>query len=110
MTATGSSRRGVAYGPLPVVVLGATLAIEAAERMALAQAVEGIQAEFGISDTAVGLLPAAMIVVGVLGALGRGGAAARGPRPPPGARPRGPPRRRAADRGDSTPVARSGWR
>jgi MFS family permease len=51
------------------MALAATMAVEAGERMSLAQAVEGIQAEFGISDTAMGLLPAAMIAVGVLGSV-----------------------------------------
>jgi MFS family permease len=68
VTAT-SSQRAVAYGLVPVAALAATVAVEAAERMALAQAVEGIQEEFGISDTAMGLLPAAMIVVGVVGSV-----------------------------------------
>ncbi len=63
------SRRGVTYGLLPVVALAATVAVEAGERQSLAQAVDGIQSEFGISDTAIGALPAAMIVIGVLGSL-----------------------------------------
>lgn len=74
MTAAGvekgaSPRRAVTYGLLPIAALGATVAVEAAERQSLAQAVNGIQAEFAISDTAIGLLPAAMIVIGVVGSV-----------------------------------------
>lgn len=71
MAASGvtATRRGVAYGLVPVAALAATVAVEAAERQGLAQAVDGIQSEFGISDFQVGLLPAAMTVVGVLGSI-----------------------------------------
>jgi predicted MFS family arabinose efflux permease len=59
----------VHYGRAPLIVLAATVALEAGERQALAQAVTGLQAEFGISDGAMGLLPAAMAVMGLLGAV-----------------------------------------
>ena len=63
------TRRAVAYGLAPVAALAATVAVESGERLSLAQAVDGIQDQFGVSDTAMGWLPAAMTIVGVLGSL-----------------------------------------
>lgn len=57
------------YGAFPLVALGATVALENGERLSLAQAVDGIQGAFGVSDRAVGFLPAAMILIGVVGAF-----------------------------------------
>lgn len=66
---TRAPRAAVVYGLAPILALGATVAIEAGERQSLAQAVDGIQAEFGVSDFAIGALPAMMAVVGVLAAI-----------------------------------------
>jgi MFS family permease len=62
-------RRAVRYGWMPLVALGATVALENGERQSLAQAADGIQARFGVSDAMIGWLPFAMIVVGVVGAF-----------------------------------------
>jgi MFS family permease len=62
-------RRAVRYGWAPLVALAVTTALEAGERQSLSQAVDGIQARFGVSDAAVGLLPFAMAIVGALGAV-----------------------------------------
>lgn len=63
------TRPTVAYGLMPVVALAATVAVEAGERLSLSQAISGIQDEFAVSDLAIGLLPAAMTVVGVVGSI-----------------------------------------
>ena len=67
----GGDRRRVAirYSWMPLVALGATVAVEVGERQSLSQAVHGIQHQFGVSDFQVSLLPAAMTVVGVAGAF-----------------------------------------
>ena len=57
------------WGAFPVVALAATIALEQGERLSLAQAFDGIQAEFGVSDLALGALAAAMVFVGVIGGL-----------------------------------------
>src|SRR5687767_8247134 len=57
------------YGAFPLVALGSTLALESGERLSLGQAFDGIQAEFGVSDTALGGLVAAMVIVGVAGGI-----------------------------------------
>lgn len=59
----------VRYGAFPVVALGATLLLEQGERLSLAQAFDGIRADFGVSDTALGALAAAMVLVGVIGGI-----------------------------------------
>jgi MFS family permease len=61
--------RAVRYGWAPLVALAATVALESGERQSLSQAVDGIQHRFGVSDSAVGFLPFAMALVGVLGAI-----------------------------------------
>ena len=61
----------------PVVALGATVAIEQGERLSLAQAFDGIKAEFGVSDTMLGGLSAAMVLVGVVGSVPIGALADR---------------------------------
>ncbi|HVM40334.1 MAG TPA: MFS transporter [Acidimicrobiia bacterium] len=61
--------RAVVYGWTPVVVLALTVAVEIGERQSLAQAVDGLQESFGVSDRAIGILPAAMILIGVVGAF-----------------------------------------
>ncbi len=60
------------YGAFPVIALAATLMLEQGERLSLAQAFDGIQDEFGVSDTTLGALAASMAVVGVLGAFPMG--------------------------------------
>lgn len=67
----------VRYGAFPVVALGSTLMLEQGERLSLAQAFDGIRAEFDVSDTALGALAAAMVLVGVLGGVPIGALADR---------------------------------
>jgi predicted MFS family arabinose efflux permease len=59
----------VRFGAYPVVALGATLMLEQGERLSLAQAFDGIRADFHVSDTALGALAAAMVLVGVVGGI-----------------------------------------
>lgn len=69
---TGSTeqpRRAGRYGRAPLLALAATVALEQGERLSLSQAVDGLQRAFGVSDQAIGFLPAAMILVGVVGAF-----------------------------------------
>jgi MFS family permease len=61
--------RATRYGWLPLVALAATVALESGERQSLSQAVDGIQHRFHVSDSAVGWLPFAMALVGVVGAF-----------------------------------------
>lgn len=63
------SQRVGQYGWAPVLILSSTLVVESGQRMALSQAVEGIQAEFGISDVQMSLLPFSMALLGALGAI-----------------------------------------
>ena len=51
--------------------------LEQGERLSLAQAFDGIRAEFGVSDTALGALAAAMVLVGVVGGIPMGALADR---------------------------------
>ncbi|GAC1311648.1 MAG: MFS transporter [Acidimicrobiales bacterium] len=57
------------YGWAPLVALAVTVALEQGERQSLSQAVDGIQHRFHVSDTAIGFLPFAMALVGVVGAF-----------------------------------------
>lgn len=66
---TSVARKATAYGLMPVVALALTVALESGERQSLAQAVDGIQSEFSVSDNAIGALAAAMAVVGTLGSI-----------------------------------------
>lgn len=68
---------GPRYGAFPVIALGATLLLEQGERLSLAQAFDGIRADFNVSDTALGALAAAMVLVGVLGGIPIGALADR---------------------------------
>jgi MFS family permease len=63
----GTVRRAASYGAWPLFALAATVALDSGERQSLSLAVNGIQHQFHVSDTAVGLLPFAMAVVGILG-------------------------------------------
>ena len=63
------TRGAVKYGAYPVVALAATLVLEQGEKLSLAQAFDGIRADFGVSDTALGALAAAMVLVGVIGGI-----------------------------------------
>jgi len=65
------------YGWSPLLALAATQALETGERQALAQAVDGIRAQFGVTDAAIGLLPTAAVAFGVLFAIPMGIAADR---------------------------------
>lgn len=67
----------VRYGAFPVVALAATLMLEQGERLSLAQAFDGIRADFGVSDTALGALAASMVLVGVIGGIPIGALADR---------------------------------
>lgn len=70
---TQSERKADAYyGWMPLLALTSIQVLESAERMALAQAVEGIQSEFGISDAFIGFLPFSMAFVGALGSIPMG--------------------------------------
>lgn len=70
-------RRAVRYGWAPLAALAVTTALEAGERQSLSQAVDGIQARFGVTDAVVGFLPFAMAIVGALGAVPFGALADR---------------------------------
>lgn len=61
--------RATEYGWMPLLALASTQMLESGERMVLAQAVEGIQGEFGISDVLIGFLPFSMAFVGALGSI-----------------------------------------
>ena len=61
--------RVVRYGWAPLVALAATTALESGERQSLSQAVDGIKHTFHVSDAAVGFLPFAMALIGILGAF-----------------------------------------
>jgi MFS family permease len=61
--------RAVRYGWGPLVALAVTTALESGERQSLSQALHGIQDRFGVTDTALGVLPFAMAIVGVVGAV-----------------------------------------
>lgn len=67
----------VRYGAFPVVALATTVMLEQGERLSLAQAFDGIRDDFGVSDTALGALAAAMVLVGVLGGIPIGALADR---------------------------------
>lgn len=67
----------VRYGAFPVIALASTLMLEQGERLSLAQAFDGIRDEFGVSDTALGGLAAAMVLVGVIGGIPFGALADR---------------------------------
>jgi len=61
--------RAVRYGWMPLIALAATVALESGERQSLSQAVDGIQHRFHVSDAAIGFLPFAMALVGIIGAI-----------------------------------------
>ena len=60
------------YGMYPLIALASGVALEQGERLSLAQALDGIRDEFGASDTMLGALSAAMVIVGVVGAFPMG--------------------------------------
>jgi predicted MFS family arabinose efflux permease len=74
LRATGALTK---YGAYPVVALAGTVALEQGERLSLSQALDGIQADFHVSDTALGWLGAAMVLVGVAGSIPFGALADR---------------------------------
>jgi MFS family permease len=63
------ARTVVTYGWLPLVILAATQVLEAGERQSLAQAVDDLQKDFGLSDLAISVIPFAMSIVGGFGAI-----------------------------------------
>lgn len=65
------------YGAFPLVALASANVVEQGERLSLAQAVDGIKADFGASDTLLGGLTAAVVLFGVVGALPIGALADR---------------------------------
>ncbi|MBA2607559.1 MAG: MFS transporter, partial [Actinobacteria bacterium] len=65
------------YGAFPVIALASTLMLEQGERLSLAQAFDGIRSDFGVSDTMLGALAAAMVLVGVIGGIPIGALADR---------------------------------
>jgi MFS family permease len=65
-------KRAAVYGSMPLVALAGTVMLESGERQSLAQAIDGIQEQFGTSDTAIGGIFAAMVIVGVLGGFPMG--------------------------------------
>ena len=69
MAVADDVRRAVRYGWMPLVALAGTIALESGERQSLSQAVDGIQHSFHVSDAAIGWLPAAMIIIGLVGSF-----------------------------------------
>lgn len=65
------------YGAFPVLALAGTVALEQGERLSLSQALDGIQADFDVSDAALGWLGAAMVLIGVAGSIPFGALADR---------------------------------
>lgn len=66
----GSARaRAVTYGALPLLSLAAVQAVQNGEMASLSFAFDGLKADFGTTDTALGALPFAMAVVGLGGAV-----------------------------------------
>jgi predicted MFS family arabinose efflux permease len=65
------------YGAFPVVALAGTVALEQGERLSLSQALDGIQADFDVTDAALGWLGAAMVLIGVAGSIPFGALADR---------------------------------
>ncbi len=68
-TGSAGMRRAVRYGKLPLLALAATTALETGERGSLAQAVDGLQTHFHLSEFQVGMIPTAMFLIGVVGAF-----------------------------------------
>ena len=68
-TTSAPSRRAVAYGLGPLMALSLTNGLQSGEQIGLSQAVDGIKASFHASDLQLGLLPLAMAVTGLLGAI-----------------------------------------
>jgi MFS family permease len=54
---------------MPVFALALTVMLETGERGSLSQAVDGIQAQFHVSDFWIGALPSGMTLIGALGSL-----------------------------------------
>jgi predicted MFS family arabinose efflux permease len=77
MATTAGTSRAVKYGAFPLVALASTLTLEQGEKQSLAQAFDGIQKQFHVSDQSLGLLAAAMVLVGVVGGMPIGALADR---------------------------------
>lgn len=65
-------RRAVAYSLGPLLTLGLTQALQNGEQISLSQAADGIKAHFHTTDLLIGLLPLAMAVTGLFGAIPMG--------------------------------------
>jgi predicted MFS family arabinose efflux permease len=74
---TQTAGRAVRYGAFPLVALASTLTLEQGEKQSLAQAFDGIQKQFHVSDQMLGGLAAAMVLVGVVGGMPIGALADR---------------------------------
>lgn len=64
-----STRRAVRYGMIPLLALATTTLLEAGERGSLSVAVDRLKEDFQLTDKAVGAIPFAMTIIGVLGAF-----------------------------------------
>ena len=63
------TRAALTYGTFPLVALASGQFVHAGEMQSLGFAVDGIQDAFGVSNFAVALIPFAMSVIGVAGAV-----------------------------------------
>src|SRR5258708_30022348 len=77
LTAAGRQLGGKA-GLAPLAALAATTMLAQGDQSSLAQAVTGIQHQFGASDQLLGLIPFGMAVCGGIGGVSRSGDGARG--------------------------------
>jgi predicted MFS family arabinose efflux permease len=77
MTIEAGTSRAVKYGAYPVIALASTLTLEQGEKQSLAQALHGIKHQFHVSNTMLGGLAAAMVLVGVVGGMPIGALADR---------------------------------
>src|SRR3954471_1844337 len=62
---------------MPVMALALTVMLETGERGSLSQAVDGIQAQFHVSDFWIGALPSGMTLIGAFGSIPFGALADR---------------------------------
>src|SRR5258707_15637695 len=80
LTAAGRQLGGKA-ALAPLAALAATTMLAQGDQSSLAQAVTGIQHQFGASDQLLGLIPFGMAVCGGIGGVPIGGVAGPGRRP-----------------------------
>jgi MFS family permease len=67
--AASPARRAAVYGLAPLITLGLTQGLQSGEQISLSQALDGIKASFHATDLELSLLPLAMAVTGLLGAV-----------------------------------------